>query len=111
MSSRVIRQKRRAIFWEINSETDYRMTRVREVISRTSGFKGKTANRDILDYLADAFLRGIEIADVELIKRKPEPPPPKPERKIFAPGASALRNSPWEEEEERMEDIRVALSG
>lgn len=107
--SKVVRQKRRAIFWEINSETDYRMTRVRETIRRTSGFNGKTNNRDILDYLADAFLKGLEVADVELKIRKPEPLPPKPERKIFAPGASALRPTQWEEEQDRMEAIRVAF--
>lgn len=98
------KQKRKAIFWKVNSETDYRMTRVREVIRRTSGFEGKTSNRDVLDYLADAFLKGLEVANVELKIRKPEPPP-KPERKICAPGASALRPTQWEEEQERIEAI------
>jgi len=57
MNKKVIRQKRRAVFWDIDSETDFKMTRVREKISRVSGFKGTKTNRDVLDFLADSYLK------------------------------------------------------
>jgi len=56
MNKKVVRQKRRAVFWDINSETDFKMTRVREKIGRVSGFNGQMSARDILNFLADKYL-------------------------------------------------------
>jgi len=56
MNKKVIRQKRRAVFWDINSQTDFKMTRVREKIGRVSGFTGQMSNKDILDFLAEKYL-------------------------------------------------------
>jgi len=58
---KIVRQKRRALFWDINSETDFKMGRVREKISRVSGFKGQKTNKDVLDFLADFYLKDSQI--------------------------------------------------